>query len=77
MTDPLSISIFLTFVALSVVFLLWVLWRVELDIRRTRARSKPCPEPVTPGIDPPRPAPRREAPLASWPSAGSARTLPR
>ncbi len=72
MTDPVSISLLLIPVALAVTFLLWVLWRVELDIRRTRAQSNPCPAPA-----PPRPVLRRDTPLASWPSASSPRALTR
>lgn len=68
MTDPLSISVFLILVALSVVFLLWVLWRVELDIRRTRAKSHPCPAPAQPT-----PAPRKDAQPVSWPAVKGSR----
>jgi hypothetical protein len=70
MTDPLSISLLLIPVTLAVIFLLWVLWRVELDIRRTRAESNTCPAPT-----PPMPVLHRETPLASWPSANAARTV--
>lgn len=72
MTNPVSISLLLIPVTLAVTFLLWVLWRVELDIRRTRAQSNTCPAPA-----PPIPVLRRDAPLANWPAAGSPKVLTR
>lgn len=72
MPDFQPMTLLLIPVTLAVVFLLWVLWKVEIDIRRTRSLSQtPCSR-ESRNI-----TLRTSASTANWPSARGSRALSR